>query len=97
MLRFALVSRPAALLASSMLGRLLAAWEHYSPLRRCTCGFTCTPEECSNHGRTCWAAELRVHCALAILATRQTALAIAHGDQLPQFIIIVPTLDDVTL
>ena len=35
--------------------------------------------------------------ALAALATRQTALAIAHGDRLPRFIIIVQTLDDVTL
>ena len=35
--------------------------------------------------------------ALNIRATRQTALAITHGDRLPRFIIIVQTLDDVTL
>ena len=36
-------------------------------------------------------------CALNVLATRQIALAITHGDRLPRFIIIVQTLDDVTL
>ena len=40
---------------------------------------------------------LHARCALAFLATRQIALANAHGDRLHRFIIIVQTLDDVTL
>ena len=96
MLGFALVHRPTALLVFGMLGRLSAAWEPQFLLCRCTCGFTCTSIECSDHGRTCWATRLCARCALAALATIQTALAIAHGDRLPRFIIIVQTLDDVT-
>ena len=42
-------------------------------------------------------AGLHAHYALAVLATRQTAVAIAHGDHLPRFIIIIQTLDDVML
>ena len=97
MLGFALVHRPAALLVLGALGRLSAAWEPPFPPCRSTSGFTYTLVECSDHGRTCWAAGLCACCALAVLATRQTALAIAQRDHLPQFIIIVQTLDDVTL
>ena len=93
MLEVALVHRLVALLASGTLGRLLAAWEPQFPPYRCTCGFTCTPGECSLHGRTCWAGGLRARWALATCAI----LAIAQLDRLPQFIIIVQTLDDVTL
>ena len=95
-INLALVHRPANLLASGALGRLLHAWEHCSPPDRCTCGFTCTPGECSLHGHTCWAAGLCTYYALAVLATIQTALVIAQRDRLPWFIIIVQTLDDVT-
>ena len=93
----ALVPHPADLLALWRAGQIAACLDLQFPPCRCTCGFTCTPGECSLHGRTCWAARLRARCALAALATRQTALAIAHGDRLPRFIIIVQTLDDVTL
>ena len=92
----ALVHCPTDLLVSGALGRLLYAWERRLSLDRCTCGFTCTLGECSLHGRTCWAARLCVHCALAVLATLQTALAISQHDRLPRFISIVQTLDDVT-
>ena len=40
---------------------------------------------------------LCARCALAFLATRQIALANAHGDRLHRFIIIIETLDDVKL
>ena len=91
-----LVLHPADLLALWRAGQIAACLDLQFPPCRCTCSFTYTPRECSNHGRTCWAVGLRARCALAILATRQTALAIAHGDRLPQFIIIVQTSDDVT-
>ena len=93
----ALVPHPADLLALWRAGQIAACLDLQFPPWRCTCGFTCTPGECSLHGHTCWAAELRAHCALAFLATRQIALANAHGDRLHRFIIIVQTLDDVTL
>ena len=93
----ALVPHPADLLALWRAGQIAACLDLQFPPWRCTCGFTCTPGECSLHGHTCWAARLRARCALAALATRQTVLAIAHGDRLPRFIIIVQTLDDVTL
>ena len=93
----ALLPRPADLLALWRAGKIAACLDIDSALCHCTCGFTCTPGERSLHGRTCWAAELRARCALAFLATRQIALAIAHGDRLHRFIIIVQSLDDVTL
>ena len=88
---------PADLLALWRAGQIAACLDIDSALCRCTCGFTCTLGECSLHGHTCWAAELRARCALAFLATRQIALAIAHSDRLHRFIIIVQSLDDVTL
>ena len=97
MLRFALVHRPATLLVLGALGRLSAAWEPQFPSCRCTCDVTCTPVECSDHGCTCWVTRLCACCALAVLVTQEIALAIAHGDRLPWFIIIVQTLDDVML
>ena len=93
----ALVPHPADLLALWRAGQIAACLDLQFPPWRCTCGFTCTPGECSLHGHTFWAARLRARCALAALATRQTVLAIAHGDRLPRFILIVQTLDDVTL
>ena len=93
----ALLPRPADLLALWRAGQIAACLDLQFPPWRCTCGFTCTPGECSLHGHTCWAAELRARYALAFLATRQIALANAHGDRLHRFIIIVQTLDDVTL
>ena len=93
----ALLPRPADLLVLWRAGKIAACLDVVFALCRCTCGFTCTPVGCSLHGHTCWAAELRARCALAFLATRQIALANAHGDRLHRFIIIVQTLDDVTL
>ena len=93
----ALLPRPVDLLALWRAGKIVACLDVDSALCHCTCGFTCTHGECSLHGHTCWAAELRARCALAFLATRQIALAIVHSDRLHRFIIIVQSLDDVTL
>ena len=65
----ALVPHSVDLLALWRAGQIAACLDlQFSPCR-CTCGFTCTPGECSLHGRTCWGARLRTHCALAALAT----------------------------
>ena len=92
-----LIPHPADLLALWRAGQIAACLDLQFPPCRCTCGFTCTLVECSLHGHTCWVARMCAHCALNVLATQQTALAITHGDHLLRFIIIVQTLDDVTL
>ena len=93
----ALVHRPAILLASWRAGKIAGyLGTSFSTLTLHLRLHPALLESALLHGHTCWAAGLRARCALAALATWQTVLAIAHGDRLPRFIIIVQTLDDVT-
>ena len=97
MLKVALVHPLVVLLASSALGRLLVAWEPQFPLCRYTCSFTYTPGEVFTtwaYLLGCWAQ--RALCTGVLVATYDV-LAIAQRNRLLGFIIIVQTLDDVTL